>query len=221
MFRTLSLLIWPALYFGYSYLTFHSDSKTQKKLITNAVSATNCYTTILLGSLHYLTNASTYYELSYFINGSYFIWDTYRIMLTNFSNELPYILHHIIGLAFFDYLDVDYASPMYKVYYLAEVSNMLTYYIYYYMKTNDLTKKSTGGNLNTLLLCQIIWYGIIRIPVAFYFLKYKREDFNAVLYYPSWLIFIMGAYWWLGQIRGFRVSRDKYSKMETDLIKNI
>lgn len=216
MFKTLSLLIWPALYLGYSYLTFHSDSKTQKKLITNTVSATNCYTTFLLGSMYYLTNHSMFYEVSYLLNGSYFVWDTYRIMLTNFRNELPYVLHHVIGLTFFEYLDIEYASPVYKVYYLAEISNMLTYFIYHYIKTTDLTQKSNVGSLNTLLLCQTVWYGILRIPVALYFLKYKRDEFHDVIYYPCCLIFIMGAYWWVGQIKGLQTSRRKYLEMEDE-----
>tara|TARA_B110000208_G_scaffold189743_1_gene251965 strand:+ start:895 stop:1539 length:645 start_codon:yes stop_codon:yes gene_type:complete len=214
MYKTLSLLIWPALYLLYSRVIISDNSETQKKLVINIVSATNCYSTVALGSLYYLTENPIFYQTSLLVNGSYFIWDTYRIILNNFQKEALYICHHIVAMCFFNSMDPDYSDIMYTSYYLAEVSNIFMYIIYHFLKTKNLDSKNTLASFNNLLLIQLIWYGFFRIPIASYILLYKKEYFTNIIYYSSCVTFLMGVKWWSGQLKGYQKSSKKYLELK-------
>lgn len=210
MYKTFALLIWPALYLLYSRVAISDEPSTQQKLVINMVSATNCYSTVALGSLFYLTGNPIFYQTSFLVNGSYFIWDTYRIILNNYTGEFVYICHHIVALFFFNAMNQRTPNIVYKSYYLAEVSNIFMYIIYYKLKTKNPESKNTLNTLNNLLLIQLIWYGFLRIPVALYVLLYKKNQFTNFLYYSMCMTFIMGINWWSGQLKGYNKSRKRY-----------
>ena len=212
MYRTFALLLWPSLFLLYSCVIMSDKPETQKKLVTNAVSATNCYTTVTLGSMYYLSKNPIFYQASLLINGTYFIWDTYRIILNNIKSESLYICHHIVALFFFNSMNYNYPSIIYHSYYIAEVSNILMYIIYYFLKTQEIKDKNNLKILNNLLLTQLIWYGFFRIPIALYILYYKKDEFSNFLYYSSCVTFIMGIKWWSGQFKGYKKSHKKYIK---------
>ena len=214
MYQTLSLLLWPALYMTYSYINLSDNPKTQTKLVTNLISSTNCYSSVILGSMFYLTGNPSFYQTSFLVNSCYFVWDTYRIILMDSKAEYMYILHHAVGLLLFNSMNYYNSDYKYVAYYLAEVSNIFNFVIYHYLKTRDTNNKKQLNTLNTLSLLQIIWYGFFRIPVAMYILLYKRRHFSNLLYYPTWLIFIMGFSWWTGQLKSYRKNKIKYLKLE-------
>ena len=103
MYKTLALLVWPSLYLIYSRFIMSDIQETQKKLVINTVSASNCYSTVALGTLYYLTNNPFFYKASFLINGSYFIWDTYRIILNNFQKETSLICSNLFVAVINDY----------------------------------------------------------------------------------------------------------------------
>ena len=155
MFYTLSILIWPLLYSTYSCIILSDKPATQKKLVTNSVSLTNCYSTVILGSLYYLTRNPVFYQTSYLVNGSYFIWDTYRIILSNVKSESIYVVHHIVALMLFNSMNYNCPGIEYQAYYLAEFSNIFMYIIYHFLKTKDQDDKNNLKILNKLLLIQL------------------------------------------------------------------
>ena len=201
MFDIISTITWPILNYLYSFINFSDEPVTQEKIVINSVSLTNCYTTFILGSLYFLSDKNFLRETSISLSVAYFIWDTYRIILTKSKKESPYIVHHIAGLLLLNYAKTD--DYLFQSFYLAEVSNTLMYPMYHLIKTRDQEKRENLRLTNNIQVIQLIMFGCIRIPIPLYYFWTKYHEMPNSVFYSSLGIYVMGLKWFVGQYKNY------------------
>lgn len=142
----------------------------EKKIARNYVSATHAYSCVLVNGLYLLTNSNNLFILSKNITVSYFLYDTSYILVFENINLLNgcYIYHHIstIYLLYQPFLE----NILNKVIFLAEISNLPSYIVYYYLHVDKKYKNDLI--LRQSLSIQKILYCTIRVPVLTYMLYY-------------------------------------------------
>ena len=207
MFDIISTITWPILNYLYSFINFSDEPVTQEKIVINSVSLTNCYTTFILGSLYFLSDKNFLRETSISLSVAYFIWDTYRIILTKSKKESPYIVHHIAGLLLLNYAKTD--DYLFQSFYLAEVSNTLMYPMYHLIKTRDQEKRENLRLTNNMQVIQLIIFGCIRIPVPLYYSWTKYREMPNSVFYSSLGIYVMGLKWFVGQYKNYIKNKNK------------
>jgi len=207
MFDIISTITWPILNYLYSFINFSDEPVTQEKIVINSVSLTNCYTTFILGSLYFLSDKNFLRETSISLSVAYFIWDTYRIILTKSKKESPYIVHHIAGLLLLNYAKTD--DYLFQSFYLAEVSNTLMYPMYHLIKTRDQEKRENLRLTNNMQVIQLIIFGCIRIPVPLYYFWTKYREMPNSVFYSSLGIYVMGLKWFVGQYKNYIKNKNK------------
>ena len=207
MLCIISTITWPILNYLYGLINFSNEEETQKKLVINSVSLTNCYTTCILGSLYFLSDKDFFREFSISLSYAYFIWDTYRIILTQSTKENMYIGHHIVGLLLLNYAKID--DYLFKSFYLAEISNTLMYPMYHLIKTRDQEKRENLRLTNNMQVIQLIIFGCIRIPVPLYYFWTKYKEMPNSVFYSSLGIYVMGVKWFVGQYNNYIKNKNK------------
>jgi len=135
-------------------------------------------------------NDKNYYVLKKFCSG-YFMYDTvYTIKYRKFNlTSIFYCYHHLSSIYYLHQNPTMYLAD--KVMFWGELSNLPSYFVYYYLKTNKDPKK-----LRLLKKLQFCLYSFIRLPIMSY-LTYNAlstvEDKRPI--YAVLPVYLMGLFW--------------------------
>ena len=142
-------------------------------------------------ALSYLLTKDTklYYLLKKFSTG-YFLYDTYHsAKYLKHPLSTMYIYHHLSTIY---YLHQD--PEVYKtgqIMFLAELSNIPSYFVYYYLKTGKNTKK-----IKILKKLQFYVYSFIRLPLlSYYAYNVIRNADNKIPVLTTLPVYFMGLMW--------------------------
>ena len=142
-------------------------------------------------ALSYLISGdeSTYYILKNFSTG-YFLYDTYHnIKYIKQPLSSLYVYHHLATTYYIHQNPKIYKSG--QIMFFAEISNIPSYFVYYYLKNSKNTKK-----IKFFKWLQFYVYTFIRLPVLSYYtynLLKNTEDKHPV--YIILPVYFMGLIW--------------------------
>tara|TARA_B100001093_G_scaffold443934_1_gene446596 strand:- start:1661 stop:2290 length:630 start_codon:yes stop_codon:yes gene_type:complete len=198
-------MLWPLLkiYFNIPSIKkkFNITASHSEKLTDNLISASHSIGSILLNMYYFLKKSQTALNIGIFYSYSYFLYDSYKIIINKRKESYSYVIHHIAALILLEdvYYDFDRNLLLY-LYMLAEVSNLPNYYIYHKLKHTSSYK------LRYAQLYQVIWFSFFRVFVYSFYFKDCVENVNHNLTkIILLLIFGMGGIWTFGQFKGVYV----------------
>ena len=208
-------MIWPLLkiYFNIPLIKnkLNITENHSEKLTNNLVSATHSIGSILFNILYFLKNNNYILNTSVFYSYSYFLYDSYQIIINKRKESYNYVIHHIAALILLEdvYYNYDRDLLLY-LYMLAEISNLPNYYIYHKLKYTQSYK------LRYLQLYQVLWFSFFRICVySFYVKDCMRNVKHNLTKIILLLIFGMGGLWTFGQFKGvYLLFRNKNIKIK-------
>lgn len=211
-------LVYTILHICYMFTNWERDIKD--KVVRNIISGINGYITPLAALTHVgicffsstLTESAQrqcssngmsvaartmWYSISLYLPTSYFIWDTYLIVLTH-SREYIYVCHHFISLLAMQQIfdRTDYGLYLYYALIGAEISNWPMYIIYHYRKVLPPAEHKSK-TMQKLYFIQLVLYGCIRVFVLGILLIQALMTF----YMPAFvkasmvLLYLMGVSW--------------------------
>ena len=135
-------------------------------------------------------NAKIYYLLQKFCSG-YFAYDTfYTIKYRKYNlTSAMFCYHHLASIYYLHQNPTSYMA--HQVIFWGELSNLPSYFVYYYLKTNKNPKM-----LKWLKKLQFCLYSFIRLPIMSY-LTYTAlstvEDRRPI--YAVLPVYLMGLFW--------------------------
>ena len=196
-------MLWPllkTLFLNSPLFFIHNqqieDSKkytliTIDKIHNNIISATHSILSVISMSIYLYSQSINWLYISSVLSFSYFIWDTYYIIIQRSSDNYPYILHHVIALVMIQDQLLNYnRNFIIFLFCIAEFSNFPIYVIYH------LKKIGYTHNMVYLQLCQLIWFGFFRIIVFGCYIKDCISLIDNIIKLLSLLfIYILGVYW--------------------------
>ena len=145
--------------------------------------------------------------LTHYLSTTYFIWDTIFILYNNIKNknfkEILYIYHHFVCL--FALLQTAYninTMEINKLFFYGEASNFFNYIVYHAIKYEYSKKYITL--FKTLQIINFSYFRIFlftdMIFTTLYLIKNKFLALNFII------IYILGLFWGIKQIKSFVVS---------------
>lgn len=190
-----------------------------KKMNGNFISAFHALSIIIFGCIYLVTQSSNLFYLIFFFSIVYFIYDSYSIWLNKIKEHYPYFIHHGASIYFLQCLlnyEGNVKNSMILCYILLEITNLPSYYIYYYLKTNATKNEEYYKNLLNLKLGQLGLYFVLRLIVFGYLIKncYKNICHQPVLTSCIVGLYIMGVYWSYKLIQGYLKTKKDYEKIK-------
>lgn len=200
----ISLLIFFFCIYYEKILSIFYNSKNSR----NLVAATHAYLSVILHSYLAITYPNeSILNLSYCISIGYFLYDIYYIFKYEKLNILRgmYIYHHFASICLL--LNNKTFNNTSQLILLAEISNLPSYTIYYYLHDDNYIRNKSnhnGNNISIINFCKIIQkilYFFIRIFLMTIILvnMVLNLDFSdmriftlACLIFP---VYIMGILW--------------------------
>jgi hypothetical protein len=144
----------------YSYFIMNKilQKYQTKKLAMNCTAGIHASTTSFIWLIGSITSSSYMAPLIKLNTGGYFLFDMVYLIKNRKMNLLHgmYIYHHISGLYYMSLSPVKFLWP--TVMGIAELSNIPTYVVYYYLKT-----KPNSRELKLSQNVQKYWFGFHRI----------------------------------------------------------
>lgn len=211
-------LVYTLLHTCYMFTNWKQDVK--EKVVRNIISGINGYATPIAALTHvgicFFTQTFTepnpyqcssnemsvsgqtmWYSLSLYLPTSYFIWDTYLIVLTH-SREYIYLCHHFISLLAMQQIlaHADYGVYLYYALICGEISNWPMYIIYHYKKVLAPVKHNSR-NMKNLYFIQLALYGCIRVFVLGILLIQALMTFHmpVIVKVSTIVLYLMGVSW--------------------------
>ena len=206
MNTVIPFLIWP-----FMYLVLGNDTEKQLKLTRNFIGLMDAFLCCMYSLLWFIYDNDAYYQLSIIIPTSYYIWDSYLIIINKLHKENPYVYHHIVSiwvLASLSDSNSLFSSIMYSPLIFAELSNLPLYVTYYVIKSYPKLQNNKP-NINNIYMqlvtktIQLFIYFVIRIVVFTYLIyeKFNILDINILLKMCIFSIYLLGCIWLTSQIR--------------------
>ncbi len=220
----IALTYWPFLQTflknNKEYFVNKNCSKEElQKLISNFVSGSHALSIIIFGCIYLVTQSSNLFYFIFFFSIVYFIYDSYSIWFNKIKEYYPYFIHHGASIYFLQCLlnyEGDVKNTMILGYILLEITNLPSYYIYYYLKTNETKNEEYYKKLLNLKLGQLGLYFVLRLIVFGYLMKYcyKYICHQPVLTSCIVGLYIMGVYWSYKLIQGYLKTKEDYEKIK-------
>uniref|UniRef100_A0A6C0J9G7 Uncharacterized protein n=1 Tax=viral metagenome TaxID=1070528 RepID=A0A6C0J9G7_9ZZZZ len=140
-------------------------------------------------ALSYLLNGQDYYFFKKFSTG-YFLYDTYHnVKYAKQPISSIYVYHHLASIYYIHQNPQIYKSA--QLMFFAELSNIPSYFVYYYLKNSKNTKK-----IKFLKLLQFYMYTFIRLPVlSYYTYDLLKNTENKTPVYIILPVYFMGVVW--------------------------
>ena len=134
-------------------------------------------------------NPSLYHLLKKFSTG-YFLYDTYHsAKYLKYPLSSMYIYHHLATINYLHHDPETFKTG--QIMFWAELSNIPSYFVYYYLKKSKNTKK-----IKFLKQMQFCVYSFIRLPILSYYaytvLKNSEKKTPALITLP---VYFMGLLW--------------------------
>ena len=188
----------------------------------NILSSINAIGTIILGAIFLNNNNNNMAFMATILYPIvYYIYDTYYLWFHKKNKGLPYIIHHLAAIYFIQCIYL-YNNEMKNIMVLGliciEISNLPLYYVYDFLKRNQVTNTKNIQYFEKLLQLkqiQLVIYGFFRIFVYGYIIYYytKETIHQPILISSIYLIFFMGAYWLQHQIKGYYKTKNEYNDL--------
>ena len=199
------IVFWPIIYLGYSYLY----SNYNKVVIFNLISALHSIGCFYFALMTYHEPVDYNYQRMSLFSCSYFIWDSYKLILTN--TDLIYLYHHIVSIHVLEkiFLLDEYRSFYIMLIIIGELSNFPNYLVYHLLKTS----KENFNKIKYWKHVQLIWFIFFRIFIyGFVALKVYlilNDKFTILNLYAMYLL---GVLWGFKQFKG--VYQNYYCKIK-------
>ena len=181
-----SLVSWTGFNMFHTFL----NSMMERNMANNFTALGHASGSSLVALSYLITkNPSLYYLLKKFSTG-YFLYDIYHSAkyLKNPLSSL-YIYHHLATINYLHYNPEIYKSG--EIMFWAELSNIPSYFVYYYLKNGKNTKK-----LKLLKKLQFYTYSLIRLPILSYYaysvIKNTENKSPVLITLP---VYFMGLIW--------------------------
>jgi hypothetical protein len=206
MNTVIPFFIWP-----FMYLVLGSNTEKQLKLTRNFIGFIDAFLCCMYSLLWVIYNNDGYYQLSIIIPITYYIWDSYLIIINKLHKENPYLYHHLVSIWVLTSLTDSistFSSIMYSPLIFAELSNLPLYVTYYVIKSYPKLENNKP-NINNIYIqlvtktIQLFIYFVIRIGVFSYviYTKFHILDINLLLKTCIFSIYLLGCIWLTTQIR--------------------
>lgn len=197
------------------------NQKDIYKINANIISGSHALLVIILGSLYLYTKNDTMLMCMIAFSSIYFIYDSYSVWFLKIKEYYPFFFHHMASVYFLQSLPKyigEIGNTMILGFVFLEISNLPSYYIYYFLKTNKEKNEVYYSNLTNLKLGQLGTYMLLRL-IAFAFLFktfYKYITHQPILFFCIVGLYIMGIYWSYQLSLGYLKTKKEYN----DLLKN-
>ena len=177
-------------FMGFNQFHHFLNSLMERNMANNFTALGHATGSSIMALSYLLTkNTKLYYLLKKFSTG-YFLYDTYHsAKYLKHPLSTMYIYHHLSTIY---YLHQD--PEVYKtgqIMFLAELSNIPSYFVYYYLKSSKNTKK-----IKMLKKLQFYVYSFIRLPMLSYYAYnvIKNAD-NKIPVLTTLPVYFMGLMW--------------------------
>ena len=234
MYYITPFIIWPLLYLLSNHYIFNKNNNIVKfSLARNFIGLMNsllCCTGI---AGYYLFNKQKYYDYSLLIPISYYVWDTYIIIVKDIYNEIAYIIHHILAIILLYELlfaEMLLINLLYPVLLSIEISNISIYLTYHVIKTNPPNTLIKVKRVLFAKSIQLFIYFLIRILYYTYLTIYVLPYIPRSNYFKSiiLIIYFMGLAWFYNQFLGLynglvnpKTNNTNLIKQQTKIIKGV
>ena len=229
MYYLLPFAVWPILYMVSSNLLFNKDSIKLTRNLIGFVDASVC----CLGAIgYYMYDSKISYEYSLLFPISYYVWDSYLIIIKELKKEIMYVYHHVIALLMLYELffaEQTFIDMVYPILVSAELCNIPLYVSYYFIKTYPIIGDNDNKikNLKKVIYSkgiQIFIFLGIRVFYYSYLCYSVLEHIPRNKYFKGAIctIYVMGIFWLFNQIRGLLGDLKTYKQLisERHQIKN-
>ena len=209
------LCVWPLLNYILNADSLIEYTYNNTKLKNNIISAFHTSISNITNILYFITYNQTLLQFSSLFSLTYFIWDTYRIILCQ-NDESLFLIHHIITINLLDKIYNNYYSnQLLALLLIAELSNIPYYIVYYRMKVNKLSNKPyyNKSKIDLIKTIQIYLFIICRV-ILFTFFSYKLTYLidDKLLLFELHIIYILGLIWLFNTIKGVYSHKIKNKK---------
>lgn len=199
------IALWPTVYLLYSNIYDFQN----KSIIFNLISSFHSLGCFYLSLITYHEpNEYNYQRLALF-SASYFIWDSFKLILKNI--DLPFLYHHIFSIHVLEHiflLDVNNFFYI-KLIILGELSNFPNYLVYHLLKTKGKDDSKTKYWRHI----QVIWFLFFRIIVfSFILIKLHKILDDKLIIFNLYAMYILGIIWGFKQFKG--LYQDYYQKIK-------
>lgn len=206
--------LWPVLYIllnqtdiinNKTNFQMNKKEKTNIQINRNIISAIHSVGCSITSILAYYTGSQMITSGVIYYSISYFIWDSYYIII--YRDKYPFIIHHVIAIYVLRLILTGYHSQLLLfLVALGEISNFPYYLVYHKLKTLN----KNDSSLKLWRHIQICWFILIRFIVFGYYASvFIYTIDNYLLLSLSYIMFFLGIYWGIGQVRG--IYKDYYS----------
>ena len=182
------------------------------KINKNIISAIHSIGCTFLSILAYNTSNIILTNILVGFSVSYFVWDSYFIVIKKDTINYPFLFHHAVTTLVLELIFRQYYHKTLLLFVLfGELSNFPNYLVYHLLKTTDKNSKS----LYYWRHIQIVWFlffrGLVYGHFAINLYSYIPNYFCMILLY---IMYFMGLYWGVGQMKG--VYKDYYKTIKQE-----
>ena len=165
----------------------------------------------------HVENNNLFYFI-FFFSIVYFIYDSYSIWFNKIKDYYPFLIHHCASIYFLQCLfnyEGAIKNKMILGYIILEITNLPSYYIYYFIKTNKTKNEEYYKKLLNMKKIQIGLYIVLRIFIFAYLMKimYNNVCHQPVLSSCIIGLYFMGIYWLYKLSQGYLKTKSNYTKV--------
>ena len=146
----------------------------------------------LLYIIMYKYTYTPYY--SSIITASFYIYDTIFLMYsiykhtTTLKKQQLYFVHHFIACyGLYGIYSGICRTTLSYYYYIAEVSNLMIYFVYHLLKAHPEQKQLISYSQ----VIQFVWFNYFRIICGFSYIIFKNHEWLALIEYPPYMLFFI------------------------------
>tara|TARA_Y100001970_G_scaffold14162_1_gene16006 strand:+ start:5126 stop:5812 length:687 start_codon:yes stop_codon:yes gene_type:complete len=221
--------IWPVL-----YIILNNINKPDEDIVKNLENFKHCYSITrsnnikvnrnIISATHsifctlgcliaYITESLIVLDFTAIYSISYFVWDSYYIVVGGSREDTPYLFHHAVAVYTLKLIIDGYIRDYLLLFMIiGEMSNIPYYIVYHKIKTLYKDK----NNIKIWRHIQIVWFILLRYIVFGYYaftIHYIVIN-NYLLLGLFYMMYILGIYWGIGQLKG--IYRDYYNIIKND-----
>ena len=180
------------------------------KVYRNIISATHSLICGLGCLIAYITGSLFVLDFTVIYSISYFIWDSYYIVVGGGLDDYPFLFHHAVTIYVLKLIIDGYLRDYLLLFVIiGEFSNLPYYVVYHKLKTFCKNK----NNVRIWRHIQISWFVLLRIIIlGYYAFVFPYVVDNYLLLGLCFMMYFLGIYWSFGQLKG--IYRDYYIKNE-------
>lgn len=194
------------------------SKENEEKIQRNVLSSLNAIGSIILTIVYLKTKNNMAFMAAILYPVVFYIYDTYYLWFNKKNTGFHYIVHHLTAIYSLQciYLsNYDTQILIFLAFLCTELSNIPLYYVYNFLKTNDIKDISYYKKLLNIKKIQLTLYAFFRIFCCGYlfFKGFEKCKHKPVLTLSFILIYFMGAYWLNHQIKGYFITKKEYEKI--------